>query len=123
VLTHGDTDHIGFTARLHWERGIAAYIHPADADRARLKVRKPMSGWGPVKAGPLAGFLWYAARHGGLRIPPAEHLLPVSDGDVLDIPGAPRVIHTPGHTPGSISVHVPMADALGHPRRAALRPA
>jgi glyoxylase-like metal-dependent hydrolase (beta-lactamase superfamily II) len=112
VLTHGDTDHIGFAARLHRERGIAAYIHPADADRARLKVRKPMSGWGPVKAGPLAGFLWYAARHGGLRIPPAEHLLPVSDGDVLDIPGAPRVIHTPGHTPGSISVHVPMADAL-----------
>jgi glyoxylase-like metal-dependent hydrolase (beta-lactamase superfamily II) len=65
----------------------------------------------------LAGFLWYAARHGGLRIPPAEHLLPVSDGDVLDIPSAPRVIHTPGHTPGSVSVHVPMADALGHPRR------
>jgi hypothetical protein len=45
VLTHGDTDdHIGFAARLHRERGIAAYIHPADADRARLKVRKPMSG-------------------------------------------------------------------------------
>ena len=26
VLTHGDTDHIGFAARLYRETGIAAYI-------------------------------------------------------------------------------------------------
>ena len=68
ILTHGDTDHIGFAARLHRETGIAAYIHKADVDRARLTVKKPNSGWGPVKVGPLAGFLWYSARHGGLRI-------------------------------------------------------
>ena len=56
ILTHGDTDHIGFAARLHRETGVAAHIHEADADRARLKVKKPNSGWGPVKVGPLAGF-------------------------------------------------------------------
>jgi glyoxylase-like metal-dependent hydrolase (beta-lactamase superfamily II) len=55
ILTHGDTDHIGFAARLHREKNIAAYLHPADAARARLEVKKPNSGWGPVKAGPLAG--------------------------------------------------------------------
>jgi Metallo-beta-lactamase superfamily len=55
ILTHGDTDHIGFAAHLHREKGIPAYLHPADADRARLEVKKPNSGWGPVKAGPLAG--------------------------------------------------------------------
>jgi hypothetical protein len=54
ILTHGDSDHIGFAARLHREKGIPAYLHPADADRARLEVKKPNSGWGPVKAGPLA---------------------------------------------------------------------
>lgn len=112
VLTHGDTDHIGFAARLYREKGIAAYIHSADIDRARLKVKKPNSGWGPVKVKPLAGFLWYSARHGGLRIPPVEHLQPVNDGDVLDVPGKPRIIHTPGHTPGSVSVHVPIIDAV-----------
>lgn len=112
VLTHGDTDHIGFAARLYQEKGIAAYVHAADVERAQLKVKKPMSGWGPVKVGPLAGFLWYSARHGGLRIPPAEHLQSVDDGQVLDIPGSPRIIHTPGHTPGSVAVHVSGVDAL-----------
>jgi glyoxylase-like metal-dependent hydrolase (beta-lactamase superfamily II) len=112
VLTHGDTDHIGFAARLNAEKGIAAYVHPADADRARLRVKKPNSGWGPMKIGPLARFLWYSARHGGLRIPPAEHLQTLTPGEALDLPGAPRVIHTPGHTPGSVAVHVPSVDAL-----------
>lgn len=112
VLTHGDSDHIGFAARLHREKGIAAYIHEADIDRATLKVKKPNTGWGPVKVGPLAGFLWYSARHGGLRIRPADGLQAVTPGQVLDVPGSPRIIHTPGHTPGSVSVHVPSVDAV-----------
>ena len=112
ILTYGDTDHIGFAGRLSREKGIPAYLHPADTDRAKLQVKKPNSGWGPVKIGPLAGFLWYSARQGGLRIPPAGELRPVEEGQVLDVPGRPRIIHTPGHTPGSIAVHVPAVDAL-----------
>ena len=112
ILTHGDTDHIGFAARLHRETGVAVYIHQADTDRARLKVKKPSTGWGPVKIGPLAGFLWYSARRGGLRPRPATGLQAIADGDVLDVPGSPRIIHTPGHTPGSVAVHVPAVDAL-----------
>jgi glyoxylase-like metal-dependent hydrolase (beta-lactamase superfamily II) len=112
VLTHGDTDHIGFAGRLYREKRIAAYIHEADVDRALLKVKKPKTGWGPVKVGPLAGFLWYSARHGGLRPRPAAGLQTVRSGEVLDVPGAPRIIHTPGHTPGSVAVHVPSVDAL-----------
>lgn len=112
VLTHGDTDHIGFAAQLYRETGIVPYIFPMDVDRARLKVKKPNSGWGPVKVGPLAGFMWYSARHGGLRIKPATELQPMADNDVLDVPGSPRIIHTPGHTPGSVTVHVPAVDAL-----------
>src|SRR6516225_11586935 len=41
ILTHGDTDHIGFAARLYRETGVAVYIHEADVDRACLKVKKP----------------------------------------------------------------------------------
>jgi glyoxylase-like metal-dependent hydrolase (beta-lactamase superfamily II) len=112
ILTHGDTDHIGFAARLQRETGVAASVHEADADRARLKIKKPNTGWGPVKIGPLAGFLWYSARRGGLRPQPVTELQTIADGDVLDVPGSPRIIHTPGHTPGSVAVHVPAVDAL-----------
>jgi glyoxylase-like metal-dependent hydrolase (beta-lactamase superfamily II) len=33
-------------------------------------------------------------------------------GATLDVPGAPRVIALPGHTPGSVAYHVPSLDAL-----------
>jgi glyoxylase-like metal-dependent hydrolase (beta-lactamase superfamily II) len=112
ILTHGDTDHIGFAGQLSRETGIAAYLHPADDARAHLEVKKPNSGWGPVKVGPLAGFMWYSATQGGLKIPPAGRLQPVEDGQVLDVPGSPRIIHVPGHTPGSVAVHAPAVDAL-----------
>ncbi len=112
VLTHGDTDHIGFASWLYAEKGIRAHVHKADVDRARKEVSKPNSGWGPVKVGPLLGFLWYSARHGGLRIPAVTEVATFADGDVLDAPGSPRIIHVPGHTPGSVAVHVPAVDAL-----------
>jgi glyoxylase-like metal-dependent hydrolase (beta-lactamase superfamily II) len=35
-----------------------------------------------------------------------------ADGETLDLPGSPRIIHVPGHTPGSVAVHVPAVDAL-----------
>jgi glyoxylase-like metal-dependent hydrolase (beta-lactamase superfamily II) len=38
--------------------------------------------------------------------------VPFADGETLDLPGAPRIIHVPGHTPGSVAVHVPAVDAL-----------
>jgi glyoxylase-like metal-dependent hydrolase (beta-lactamase superfamily II) len=34
------------------------------------------------------------------------------DGATLDVPGSPRVILVPGHTPGSAVLHVPDRDAL-----------
>jgi glyoxylase-like metal-dependent hydrolase (beta-lactamase superfamily II) len=36
----------------------------------------------------------------------------VGDGDVLDFAGGTRVLDIPGHTPGSIAVHLPQADAV-----------
>ena len=112
ILTHGDTDHIGFAARLYRETGVVPYIHEADVPRAHLEVKKPNSGWGPIKLGALASFLFYSARNGGLRIKPAAELQTVTDGATLDVPGSPRIIHVPGHTPGSVAVHVPGVDAV-----------
>lgn len=111
VLTHGDTDHIGFAERLRRDHGVPVYVHEADAARARGEVTtKP--AWGHVKVGPTARFLWYALRNNGLRTTPLTEVVAVRDGDVLDLPGAPRVIGMPGHSPGSIAIHVPIADAV-----------
>src|SRR5204863_8232014 len=63
-------------------------------------------------ARPLAGFRWYSASQGGLRLRRAGGLQPAADGQVLDGPGAPRIIHVPSHTPGSVAVHVRAVDAL-----------
>jgi glyoxylase-like metal-dependent hydrolase (beta-lactamase superfamily II) len=111
VLTHGDTDHIGFAERLRRDHGVPVHVHEADAARARGEV-KTKPAWGSVKPGALAGFLWYAERKGGFRTAYLKEVVPVRDGDVLDLPGAPRVIGLPGHSPGSIAIHVPVADAL-----------
>lgn len=112
LLTHGDSDHIGFAQWLWQEAGVPAHIHPDDVPRARLEAKKPNSGWGPMRPRAVAGFLWYSARHGGLRIPPVGEVTTYTDGEVLDVPGSPRIIHMPGHTPGSVAVHVPSVDAL-----------
>jgi glyoxylase-like metal-dependent hydrolase (beta-lactamase superfamily II) len=112
VLTHGDTDHIGFAERLRQQKGIVVRVHELDAARARGEVKKPNAGWRRIKVRPLLKFLWYSARRGGLRIPPVREVTTFTDGDVLDLPGSPRIIHVPGHTPGSVAVHVPAVNAL-----------
>jgi glyoxylase-like metal-dependent hydrolase (beta-lactamase superfamily II) len=110
VLTHGDTDHIGFAERLR-RTGVPIYVHRADAARARGEVRsKP--AWGGMRIGPTARFLAYAARKGGLRTTYLTQVHEVDDGDVLDLPGSPRIIAMPGHSPGSVAVHVPAVDAV-----------
>jgi glyoxylase-like metal-dependent hydrolase (beta-lactamase superfamily II) len=113
LLTHGDTDHIGFAARLHREHGTPLYVHQLDAPRARGEIKKANSGWGPIKLWPLLGFLAYSAPRGGLNVPPTREVqaLPTS-GVALDLPGSPRVIALPGHTPGSVAYHFPSASAV-----------
>jgi glyoxylase-like metal-dependent hydrolase (beta-lactamase superfamily II) len=112
LLTHGDTDHIGFAARLHRERGVPIYVHTLDAGRARGEIKKATTGWGPMKLRPLAGFIVYSAPRGGLRVPPVQELETIEAGATLDVPGAPRVIAMPGHTPGSVAYHLPTLDAV-----------
>ena len=95
VLTHGDTDHVGYAERLRAEIGIPVYVHAADADRARGIVKKPSSGWGPMKPGPFLGFMAYGLRKGGLRTKPVTDLATIDGDATLDLPGSPRVIPLP----------------------------
>ncbi|MBO0771324.1 MAG: MBL fold metallo-hydrolase [Actinobacteria bacterium] len=112
VLTHGHSDHIGFAERLRREQHVPVSVHEADARLARGEVPNPAKGTGPARLGPLIGFFWFGLLHGALRTPKLHEVATFGDGATLDVPGSPRVILTPGHTPGSAALHVPALGAL-----------
>ncbi|WEO77131.1 MBL fold metallo-hydrolase [Cryobacterium sp. SO2] len=111
ILTHGDSDHIGFAERLRRDHGVPVYVHPADADRAK-GGKKPTTTKQQMKPGPVLGFATYSLRKGGLRTTYLTEVVEAHDGEVLDLPGRPRIIALPGHSAGSIAIHVPVADAV-----------
>ena len=110
ILTHGDSDHVGFAERLRRDHGVPVYVHGADADRVRGGDTPPSapSGFGLA----AFGFAAYAIRKNGLRTSWLKEVVVVHDGDTLDLPGAPHIVGLPGHSPGSIAVHVPVVDAV-----------
>lgn len=112
VLTHGHSDHIGFAERLRREHEVPVSVHELDAALARGEVPNPSAGMGERRLGSLLRFLLWSARHGALRQTPLAVVSTFEPGSTLDVPGALRVISTPGHTPGSVSFHAPAHDAL-----------
>jgi glyoxylase-like metal-dependent hydrolase (beta-lactamase superfamily II) len=111
ILTHGDSDHVGFAERLRRDHGVPVYVHPGDADRAK-GGSKPSASKQQMRLGGLLSFIGYSARKGGLRTTWLTEVLPAHDGSTLDLPGAPRIIGLPGHSAGSIAIHVPLVDAV-----------
>lgn len=111
VLTHGHPDHIGYAERARRERGWRMMVHEADASLARREVPNPAQN-GATRMRPMLSFLWWAARNGLLRVPALTEVSTFGDGATLDLPGSPRVIAVPGHTPGSAALHLAGHDAL-----------
>jgi glyoxylase-like metal-dependent hydrolase (beta-lactamase superfamily II) len=104
VLTHSDGDHTGLAPVLR-ESGARVLIHEADD----ASLRKPAPKGGDASVPKVLGNLWRPAavrilahqlRHGGAKLPKIEGAETFADGDVLDVPGRLRTIHTPGHTAG-----------------------
>jgi len=112
LLTHGDTDHVGFAERLRRETNVPVYVGAADAAEARGEVPKPAAERDPIRLGPLAAFLWYGLTHGGLGRTAVRVVTPIEGRTTLEVPGAPVAIPLPGHTPGSFAYHVASVDAV-----------
>lgn len=91
VITHGHPDHAG-SARELAEAGATVLMHPADAATLR-------TNWRDVARQPTRSRVFAA------MTPEPPSFQPIEDGDVLPMLGGLRVIHTPGHTPGSICLY------------------
>jgi glyoxylase-like metal-dependent hydrolase (beta-lactamase superfamily II) len=116
VLTHSDADHTGIVTELK-EAGARVLIHAAD--KGTLEKPRPKSGdASPHHLLPYLryGTTWriavHLARLGGARPRGVSGAETFADGDVLDVPGSPRVVHTPGHTPGHCVLLFEAAGAL-----------
>src|SRR4029078_9258568 len=89
-----------------------ARAREVEAPLAGGEVPNPAKGGGPIKPLPLLRFILLGLRRGGLRPPKIQEVATYGDGATLDVPGSPRVILLPGHTPGSAALHVASRDAF-----------
>ena len=96
VITHHHADHVGNLLELKRASGATALAHPADAPY--IDGRRPQPG--PARPRWLSRLL--APMHGLWSAQPAAVDISASDGDEIPILDGARVLHTPGHTPGSI---------------------
>jgi glyoxylase-like metal-dependent hydrolase (beta-lactamase superfamily II) len=114
LLTHAHSDHAGGTGHVARETGLGVGVHVDDAGFvAEGRVAPAATSLGRLFA-KLSGSATFAA------VPVAEEL---TDGQVLDVAGGLRVVHTPGHSPGHASyLHEPSGvlvtgDAIFNVRR------
>jgi len=96
VLTHAHTDHAGGAAEMSARTGAPVAVHEADAGYAEAG-RPP-----PFEQSLLTGRLM--TRIPGAGFPPVTVGQRLSDAQVLDVGGGLRIIATPGHTPGHVSL-------------------
>jgi glyoxylase-like metal-dependent hydrolase (beta-lactamase superfamily II) len=113
VLTHPDGDHIGAAPFLR-RAGARVLIGERDAERLRTAKRKRAErGLARYLIRPATWrLLAHFARGGALRVPRIEGAETYGDGEVLEVPGSPRAIHTPGHTEGHCALYLERSSAL-----------
>jgi glyoxylase-like metal-dependent hydrolase (beta-lactamase superfamily II) len=114
ILTHGHSDHVGFAGKLHDEAGTPVHVHEADAEMTRTaNIPGGERGMRPYLLQPdLWKLFVHGALNGAARAPKVSEVSTFGAGEVLDVPGGPRVIHAPGHTRGCCAFHFEERDLL-----------
>jgi glyoxylase-like metal-dependent hydrolase (beta-lactamase superfamily II) len=92
ICTHAHPDHIGGVRELAGERDVEVLMHPADLDGLKVTLRDAVANRNRSQ------LIAYFTRHPG-------EATPIEDGQVLPILGGLLVLHTPGHTAGSICLY------------------
>lgn len=102
VATHGDGDHIA--AAGYFEK---AYMSPLDNERLHaFPLGREMAEYGIRSRGPIRNPAIPVDEMMTLiqdELPPLPDFIPIAEGDVFDLGGRTvEVIHTPGHSDGSV---------------------
>jgi glyoxylase-like metal-dependent hydrolase (beta-lactamase superfamily II) len=111
ILSHGHFDHAGAAAKLKDLTGAKIAMHKADQEvfeAGRLELPTPVTPWGKAVRKLMKPVMSVFSFEGS----PVDILITNDGLDLQDygIPG--KIIHTPGHTPGSISVLLETGDAF-----------
>lgn len=106
LITHHHPDHAGNAERLR-SAGARVLAHPADAPY--LRGERELSNRDMARYLLRPWYLAYMARYvakGITRTAPVAQLDELADGEIVEVPGSPQVLHAPGHTPGSCALLV-----------------
>lgn len=106
ILTHNHLDHVGGLAKLR--RFTAAKIAAHKADINTLENQLPY----PKAVPRLLHVSPFSALRPFFYIKLSDVDIQLEGGEILSPLGGLRVIHTPGHTPGSISLFSPQKKLL-----------
>jgi glyoxylase-like metal-dependent hydrolase (beta-lactamase superfamily II) len=106
LVTHAHSDHTGFAERARTTAHAIVWIHQRDAEVA--KGAKPPPYDGKATSYLLKLEFWKTllslTRRGATRSIPIQEVSTFADGETLDVPGRPRAVQAPGHTPGSAAL-------------------
>jgi glyoxylase-like metal-dependent hydrolase (beta-lactamase superfamily II) len=115
VLTHGHFDHVGFAERARAELGLPVFVHENDVPLTqhpwRYDRERPRAWYFATQVQALPNVARFV-RDRAFWPAPVKEVVRYGDGGPLPVPGAPRVIPTPGHTHGHCSLHFPERDAV-----------
>ena len=108
VITHADMDHVGGLAALQKASGARTYASKLEAEaiaagKPSREIQSP--GFSPRR-------LFFALMRPFMKITPVQVDEIVEEGQTLPALGGLRVVETPGHTPGHISLFAPAAGVL-----------
>jgi glyoxylase-like metal-dependent hydrolase (beta-lactamase superfamily II) len=94
IATHAHPDHVGGLNGLAGRTGGRVAVHERDAAYVR-------EGKGPVLDPTTHGGRLFRRNRGATPTQVDEEL---TDGQVIEVGGGLRVLHTPGHTPGHVAL-------------------
>ncbi len=104
VITHAHPDHAGSAAAISRALNIPVFAHESEVDF--LSGKKPIHD---ENGSLICKCVLWMAHTIGFTVPKVENIQALKDDQQIE---GLKILHTPGHTPGSLSLFAPSEQAL-----------